>query len=73
MTRAPPIPVRFVSSLSSPLNNNGDEDEDIRLSKGLIQNGSVVLQQLLELQNKVSEASQSLSCLSSTNKDMFFV
>jgi len=46
-----PMPVRFASSSSS---SPPDENDDrLRLAKALVDNGSDVLKELLELQNKV--------------------
>ena len=46
-----PMPVRFASSSTS---HALDEDDcGLRLAKALVDNGSIVLEKLLELQNKV--------------------
>ena len=49
--RSLPIPVRFASSLSSGQPN--ESDYELGLAKALVGNGSSILKELLELQNKV--------------------
>jgi hypothetical protein len=51
--RSLPMPVRFASSLSSGPPN--ESDYKLRLAKALVDNGSSILKELLELQNKVCE------------------
>jgi len=53
--RSVPIPVNFaLSSLTGT--SPDDDDEGVRLAKALVNHGSVDLEQLLELQNKVRES-----------------
>ena len=49
--RSLPMPVRFASELSSGSPN--ESDYELRLAKTLVDNGSSILKELLELQNKV--------------------